>query len=53
MEKKDAQTQTDLSLKNMKVKEDLTTKGKKVFRVENNPFQKLQYHQGKVFLHFD
>ena len=47
-------TQTDLSMKNMKVKEDLTMKGKRIYRVENNPYQSVQFHKGvKIQLHFD
>lgn len=49
----DAETQTDIDMKNMKVKEDTTVKGKRVYRVDVNPHNKLMYHKGCFQLCFD
>lgn len=52
-EVKNAETQTDMDMSNMKVKDDTNSKGKRVYRVESNPYNKLMYHSGKFSLTFD
>ena len=44
-EVKNAETQTDMDMSNMKVKDDTNSKGKRVYRVESNPYNKLMYHR--------
>jgi len=50
---KNAETQTDLDMNNMRVKQDTTAKGKRIYRVDENPYNKLQYHKGYFHLTFD
>jgi len=52
-EVKNAETQTDMDMSNMKVKDDTNSKGKRIYRVESNPYNKLMYHRGKFSLTFD
>ena len=49
----DKETQTDLDMNNMRVKQDTTAKGKRIYRVDENPYNKLQYHKGYFHLTFD
>ncbi len=52
-EVKNDENQTDMDMSNMKVKDDTNSKGKRIYRVESNPYNKLMYHRGKFSLTFD